>query len=142
MLMTLLQKIRSDAYTSFSVLGLGLVFTIGGLLIGLGYTLEPLTEYASKRWHRGTYQRLEWSANGTLQLQRLSQEAVGWGIWTATTEFVPVAQAGDILAPLDVRNIDHPKLLQRASVNATVGGSTSLDVSLQNGKGSTAPSIE
>jgi hypothetical protein len=133
----LLQKIRTDSYTSFSVLGLIIVFTVGGLLIGLGYTLELLAECASKRWRRGTYRRLEWSTNGTLQLQRLAHEEAGWGAWAATTDFVPVAQDGDVLASLDVRDVEHPKLQQRAE-----GGLISLEMLLSDGNVVKGRSIE
>jgi hypothetical protein len=108
-----MQKIRSDAFTSFSVLGLAIILGVGGLLIALAYSLELLAECASRRARRGAYRRLEWSANGTLQLQRLAHEELGYGgAWAGADAFVPVTRpAGAPLAVLDIRDGKHPKLL-------------------------------
>ena len=38
------------------------------------------------------YQRLEWCANGTLQLQCLAHEQIGCGQWTQCDEDVPVVK--------------------------------------------------
>jgi hypothetical protein len=125
--------IRSDVYTSFSVLGLVIVFAIGGVLIRLECALERLAGWASEHWRHGTYQRLEWCANGTLQLQRLAHKAARWGTWTETTDLVPVARAGDILAALDLRDKEHPKLLPRDAADVVDGGGfTSLELLLPN----------
>jgi hypothetical protein len=109
------QKFRSTSYTSFSALGLAIVITVGALIIILGAAIEPLAGWVARRWRRGIYRWLEWNTNGTLQLQRLAHEAAGWGTWFATTDLVPIAFAGDILASLDLHNERHPTLLRRVA---------------------------
>lgn len=123
-----MQKIRSDAFTSFSVLGLAIILGVGGLLIALAYSLELLAECASRRARRGAYRRLEWSANGTLQLQRLAHEALGYGgAWACATDAVPVTRcAGEPLAVLDVQDIEHPRLLPRMTPRASPSTPTAL----------------
>ncbi len=123
-----LQKIRSRAFTSFSVLGLAIVLGVGGLLIVLATALESLTDFVLKRVGRRIYPRLEWSANGTLQLQRLAHEALGYGgAWACATDAVPVTRcAGEPLAVLDVQDIEHPRLLPRMTPRASPSTPTAL----------------
>ncbi|KAH8886193.1 hypothetical protein GQ53DRAFT_828197 [Thozetella sp. PMI_491] len=73
------QRIMSAEYTSFSVLGIGITFGLGGFIILLSYSLEPLMGCIWKRWATKQYQQLEWRANDTLQLQRLVYEGLGHG---------------------------------------------------------------
>jgi hypothetical protein len=54
-------------------------------------------------------------------------------VWAKATDLVPVARDGDILAPLDVRNKKHPRLLPRDAADMADGGdSTSLEILLPN----------
>lgn len=106
-----LQKIVSDAYTSFSVLGLCLVFIVGGLIIILSYSIEPLAFWIEKRCSRGSLPaQMEWIANETLQLQRLAHEELGAGAWSGAANAVPVTKAGETLATLDTTDAYHPRL--------------------------------
>ncbi|KAK0614802.1 hypothetical protein DIS24_g11914 [Lasiodiplodia hormozganensis] len=108
------QKIRSTAYVSFSLLGLILILALGFLIILVAATLEPLAGCVQRRWGktRGQYARLEWTATETLQLQRLAHEELGFGgAWTGAAETVPVTAPGELLAMLDVRDLEHPRLL-------------------------------
>lgn len=104
------QKIRSDAFTSFSVLGLGILLGIGGLIIITSYTLEFFVEWIQERANLSNYSRLEWTTNGTLQLQRLAHEELGFGTWTRTAEDCPVTKPGEQLAVLDISDPKHPRL--------------------------------
>ncbi|KAK0637539.1 hypothetical protein DIS24_g10716 [Lasiodiplodia hormozganensis] len=109
------QKIRSTAYTSFSTLGLAIIFSLGGTFIILSYTLEPCVAYIQRKRNLDVYHRLEWATNGTLQLQRLAHEELGLGTWTGAAKEVPVvvasATGGTKLAVVDVSNVDHPVLV-------------------------------
>ncbi|KAF9636464.1 hypothetical protein BFW01_g7360 [Lasiodiplodia theobromae] len=108
------QKIRSTAYVSFSLLGLILILALGFLVIVVAATFEPLVGCIQRRWGkaRGQYARLEWTATETLQLQRLAHEELGFGgAWTGAAETVPVTAPGELLAMLDVRDLEHPRLL-------------------------------
>ncbi|KAB2568637.1 hypothetical protein BFW01_g2078 [Lasiodiplodia theobromae] len=129
-------KMRSNAHTNFSVFGLAFVFVTGTLLILLSWFLEPCVAYIQKRggwtWffscrycccrrkphlHPSTgfstnaYARLEWSANETLQLQRLAHEELGVGPWEACDSAIPVtARKGERLGVLDLDDWTHPRL--------------------------------
>ena len=71
------QKIRSDSYTSFNVLGLTIMFSIGGLIMVISACLPTAT--ARMQRHKRPFASIEWVTNDTLQLQRLVHEAVGAG---------------------------------------------------------------
>ncbi|KAB2571688.1 hypothetical protein DBV05_g9664 [Lasiodiplodia theobromae] len=109
------QKIRSTAYTSFSTLGLAIIFSLGGTFIILSYTLEPCVAYIQRKRNLDVYHRLEWATNGTLQLQRLAHEELGLGTWTRAATEVPVvvasATGGTKLAVVDVSDVEHPVLV-------------------------------
>jgi hypothetical protein len=57
------------------------------------------------------YKQLEWSTNEILQQHRLAHE-YRWSnkTWKNCTEYVPVTAKGEVLAPLDVRDREHPVL--------------------------------
>jgi hypothetical protein len=110
------QKIRSDSYTSFNVLGLVLIFSIGGLVM----LVSALLPCAIERIRRGKkpFASLEWITNDTLQLQRLAHEAVGAGDWKGACDDYPRTQKDDLLAVLDITNRKHPvlRMLQEADM--------------------------
>ena len=119
------QKIVSNSYSSFNVLGVGLILAIGTLIIILDMGLGPTVawwqrhKYAKHQAHDtecGTteklsgplYGALEWSQKSILQLQRLAHESVGYGEWSGCDEAVPVTEQGQLLACLDLCDIKHP----------------------------------
>lgn len=109
------QKIINGEYFNFSVLGAVITIVVGGLIILLSYTIEPLFGCVQRR-HRNfgsAYSRLEWSANGTLQLQRLAHEERRMGTWDRCATDVPITRKGDELAVLDVEDLEHPKLMAK-----------------------------
>jgi hypothetical protein len=124
------QKIVSTRYSSFNVLGISLILTLGIIVIILDMGLEPTVAW----WQRRKYRRrgepyeynekeshplfgaIEWSQTSMLQLQRLAHEEAGYGEWSKCDGDVPVTQPGQLISGLDLRNIEHP-LLQRQ--NAT-----------------------
>jgi hypothetical protein len=63
------QLVRNGNYTSFSVLGLSIVFAVGGLLILLGILLPPIARFLQKRSKLTSYSRLEWEMNGLFEMQ-------------------------------------------------------------------------
>ena len=101
-------KIRSDSYTSISVLGLVIIFVVGGLIIVTSFALPIIVRRIQQR--QIPYSTLEWIVNDTLQLQRLAHEAVGSGIWQDTDGNLPTTAQCELLAELDVTNPTHPKL--------------------------------
>ncbi|KAF2138168.1 uncharacterized protein K452DRAFT_277984 [Aplosporella prunicola CBS 121167] len=107
------QKIVSGEYFNFSVLGLAITLTVGVLIILLSYTIAPLLACIQHRRRSpyNPYARLEWNANGMLQLQRLAHEEQGVGTWDRCAADVPVTNKGDKLATLDLEDLDHPRLM-------------------------------
>jgi hypothetical protein len=102
------QKIMSDSYTSFNVLGLVLIFSIGGFIILLSIFLPSITRRLQR--HRKPFAGLEWITNDTLQLQRLAHEALGAGVWEGACDDYPRTRNGNQLAALDITDQKHPLL--------------------------------
>jgi hypothetical protein len=123
------QKIVSTKYSSFNVLGVSLILTLGIIIVILDMGLEPTVawwqrrkyhkqqnldephEYNDKEFHP-LFGAIEWSQTSMLQLQRLAHEEAGYGEWSKCDGDVPVTQPGQMISGLDLRNIEHP-LLQR-----------------------------
>ncbi|KAH7053229.1 hypothetical protein B0J12DRAFT_622697 [Macrophomina phaseolina] len=114
------QKIINGEYFNFSVLGLVTTIVLGGSITFISYTIAPVSAYVQRRLGetRGAYARLEWSANGTLQLQRMAHEELGMGTWDHCAGDVPVAQKGEKLATLDLDDLDHPVLVAEGRYGA------------------------
>lgn len=106
------KKIRSDATTSFSVLGLIIVLCLGGLIILISFTIEPLTGWIEQGFGNDNYKQLEWATNEILQLQRLAHEELGCGTWFGKN--FPITVVGEKLAVLDISDPDHPMLVKPA----------------------------
>ena len=102
------QKIRSNSFTSFNILGLTIIFALCGLITLVSFVLPVAVERVQRR--RNPYSSLEWIANDTLQLQRLAHEAVGAGTWRGTLTDCPTTAQTEFLAELDVSRPKHPKL--------------------------------
>jgi hypothetical protein len=66
------QKVRDAGYTSFSVLGMFIIFMIGGVVSVISFALPSVVSHLCK--HRNRYASLEWTANGFLHLQSLAQK--------------------------------------------------------------------
>lgn len=95
-----LQRILSSDYTSFSVFGLCFIYVIGALIIAISYLLEHIQAWLYRRRNLKEYAYLEWTANETLQLQRMAYQGVGSGHWSRYTNRIPMTEAGDMLADL------------------------------------------
>lgn len=92
------------------MLGLVILLSIGGLIIGVSYTLGSLVNWIQTRKNLNLYRRLEWTTNETLQLQRLAHEELGFGTWTRTEGDYPITAPGEQLAILDLSEPTHPRL--------------------------------
>ncbi|KAL9106008.1 MAG: hypothetical protein Q9227_008916 [Pyrenula ochraceoflavens] len=119
------QKIKSTAHSNFSILGLAIVFILGILIIILDLTLESIIVLVEGR--RGTlkHHRLEWFTNSVLQMQRLAHEELGLGTWKGCggTSSVPVTRKGELLAVLDISDLEHPilKIAEEKDVESKLG---------------------
>ncbi|OJD30787.1 cytochrome p450 protein [Diplodia corticola] len=104
------QKVHSAGYMNFSIFGIAIIFSVGGLIIIASYAIEPLVAWLQKRRRTVSYSRLEWCTNETIQLQRLANEEIGLGKWDCVDESIPVARRDDFLAVLDLVDPKHPRL--------------------------------
>ena len=111
-------------YSSFNVLGISLILSLGSLIIILDSFLEPVIAWLKKRkflkqmrndqYHRtGSHPLgaiLEWPTTSALQLQRLAHEEAGYGKWEGCDGANPVTMSGEKLGLLDVEEIERPFL--------------------------------
>ena len=121
------QKIVSDSHSSFNFLGVGLILTVGALIVILDMGLEPTIGWWQRRRYgkhqvqdsecgsdeklsSSMYGALEWSQTSILQLQRLAHESAGYGEWSGCDKIVPVTERGELLACLDLGDLKHPRL--------------------------------
>ncbi|OCL10554.1 hypothetical protein AOQ84DRAFT_246874, partial [Glonium stellatum] len=104
------QKVISSLHSSFRVLSLSLILSIGSILILLDFALVPCPDCFQRRRHRSRYARLEWRTNATLQLQRLAHEGIGAGVWSRADEENPVTEEAELLAVLVIEHEKHPIL--------------------------------
>jgi len=104
------QLIQSKDHTSFSVFGFVLIFTLGFVIILLSYILDPIMTCLQRKHGIARYQRLEWSTNSFLQLQRLAYEEGGQGSWSERDGDVPVTEREELLAGLDIEDPKNPRI--------------------------------
>lgn len=98
-----------------------ITFAVGGFFIVSNWSIEWIYVKWLWRYRRNEqYGRLEWCLNGTLQLQRLAHEELGPGTWTDCDTEVPITDARETLATLDLADLKHPKLAPLTQVVAMV----------------------
>lgn len=101
----------TDSYTSFSVLGLFILFVSGGIIIIVSYSIEPLAFWIAKRTNRRVLSaQMEWITTETLQLQRLAHEELESGTWSHADSAIPLTAPRETLATLDLTDTCHPRL--------------------------------
>jgi hypothetical protein len=108
------QMIRGVAgFQNFSIVGLVVILAIGGVIICLGISLEPLVTFINRksRSRAGQYARLQWVLDGKFQLQRMAFEGAGWNGWDDTSHrHIPVRFEGGTLGTMDISNVRHPRI--------------------------------
>lgn len=62
--------------------------------------LEHIQAWLYRRRNLKEYAYLEWTANETLQLQRMAYQGLSSGHWSHYTDRIPLAEPGDTLANL------------------------------------------
>jgi hypothetical protein len=83
------QIIRNNNFTSFSILGISLVFGLCGLIICVSLSLETIVAHFQRRLKRGLFQQVRWQLDSKLQLQRIAFEEAGLGVWQGGADQVP-----------------------------------------------------
>ncbi len=91
------QIIVDNSLRCFSILGMAIILVIGGSIVLVNLTLEPLVRLFRnmRKNDHGLYKQLEWDMTATLQLQRLVFEGQGSGTWHGEPHVVPVTTHGD-----------------------------------------------
>ncbi|KAL1854465.1 hypothetical protein Daus18300_011386 [Diaporthe australafricana] len=108
------QKIRTTRYSSFSFFGIMFTYVLGGLVLVVSYSLEPILDCLHRRRKYKQYAYLEWVTNETLQLHRLAHEEADGasGPWSRCTNWIPTTSPGVALSSLDISDLKHPRLQQ------------------------------
>ena len=103
------QKVHSAEYTTFSVLGLGLNFGVGIVVLFAGYLLPfivpRLQARRARRRGKISVAQEQWFMNGSLQLQRIAYEAHGVGDWEGRESTVPITAGLTEFIPLSQRSV-------------------------------------
>lgn len=134
------QKIRSADHANFSVVGLSTTILIGFLIILLNWSIEWIYVKLLWRFPRfNQYARMEWTVNGTLQLQRLAHEELGYGTWRDCDKEVPIPIVGhEELAVLDLEDKKYPRLKGKGvrDFEMKMGSVRGLEMEQESGRGS------
>ncbi|KAK5103630.1 hypothetical protein LTS08_003048 [Lithohypha guttulata] len=80
----------SSSSMSFSVLGLAILFVIGGAIIFLSMTIDTVVGYIQHKTGKGLHARMEWIVNDKLQMQRMLHREMKLGQWHEGTSRIPV----------------------------------------------------
>lgn len=85
------QIIRRNDYASFNILGLAIIFILGGLTIILDLTLSTIVNKIQQATRKGQHRIREWRINGTLNLQRIALGKHGARLHNGSQDPLPVA---------------------------------------------------
>jgi hypothetical protein len=107
-----LKKIRSSDYKSFNTFGLLFIYITGFSISTLSLITEPISKWLYKRFNFQTYTYLEWMSNANLQLLRQAHESEInlKDSWSQCIDNVPITEIGVLLRPLDISELEHPRL--------------------------------
>ena len=93
-----------------------ITFVVGGSIILFNWSIEwiyiKLLWHLQSRFNLSQHARMEWTLNGTLQLQRLAHEQLEYGTWRNCDGKVPLPGLDEKLATIDWSNIEHPRLMR------------------------------
>ena len=86
------QIIRRNDFASFNILGLAIIFIVGGLIIILNLSLSSIVNKLQQATPKGQHRIREWDINGTLKLQRIAFQNHGTA---GGTDLAPVTKFED-----------------------------------------------
>ncbi len=89
------QKTQNFNYTSFSLIGLIIIFAVGGAFIATNFVLSNVIGFIRKRTRKGADRRRAWIQDEALQLQRMAFEGSGLGTWRGKEKPVPITAPGE-----------------------------------------------
>ena len=117
------QKVRiEDGTTSFSVLGVGIIFGVGGVVVLIYLVLETVISFLQRKLKWGDYRRVRWVMDDKLQVQRMAFEGAGMGgEWQNLNGMVPVTSCNETFAGLEHVDPEKPRWKARDSYLQRMG---------------------
>ena len=109
------QLVNDDgSTTSFSVVGLIIIFVVGGLIILTSLVVDSLVGWLQSAMKKGEYKKLNWLLDDKLQLQRMLLEGVGHGTWEGAMDFPRTTRKETFGGWGDI-DIQHPSLIPKSA---------------------------
>jgi hypothetical protein len=122
--------------TSFSVLGMGIIFGVGSFVILLYLVLETVVGFVQRKLKWGDYRRVRWNMDDKLQVQRMAFEGAGMGgEWRNLNGAVPVTAGTAEFGGLEHVDPEQPRLAAEWRKRASAQF-------LQHGRGESESSLE
>lgn len=92
-------QVINDSQTtmSFSVIGLAVVFALGGAIVFTSLILETVVSFVQKRLRKGLVARDTWIQDDKLNMQMRLFESAGLGKWKYRTATVPITVSNETL---------------------------------------------
>ena len=97
---------------SFSILGMVVLFSIGGLIIILSLFVDTIVGWIQQKFNIGMHARMCWLLDDKLQLHRYLNQELGHGQWTEDFESMPSTVCPlqfDTLAVAHQKGVGHGK---------------------------------
>lgn len=94
------QDIQREDFTSLSVLAIGLIFGLGGLVICVTLVLETVVSLVQLQCRRGLYHQVRWRLDSVLQLQHMAFEEAGLGTWKGGADEIAVTEKVEKFGPV------------------------------------------
>ena len=102
------QIIRRNDFASFNVLGLALIFILGGLIVIVNLTLRSVVNRLQQATPKGQHRIREWDVNGTLKLQRIAFQKHGTGLEVGKTDLAAAGAAPTATTTTTTMEFEHP----------------------------------
>jgi hypothetical protein len=99
--------IRGTVYQSFSFLGLILLFVFGFVVIIAGMTVEDGVALWRKWPRPGSFRQNMWVMNDMLEMFRLACEGKGQGVWSHSSNNIPISGPGQAFSIDQVQRDQH-----------------------------------
>ena len=112
------QLIRDSAGSaSFSILGLVIIFVVGGFVIVTSLALDTIVGWVQERLKKGMHKKLSWQLDDKLQQQRMLLEAVGLGSWEGARGFPTTIKPAEF-GGYDSFDTEHPAMKMSSAQSA------------------------
>ena len=83
---------NTQGTVSFSVVGIVIIFVVGGAIMILSFILEGTVAWLQDRFKRSSHRRINWVSDSFFQLQRMAYEKSSMGEWDRLHSNVPITK--------------------------------------------------